>query len=137
MASLALFVSSASAIIVATALPVIERSLQANLLWASWIITAYQLMTLTMMPLVGRISDGWGRKHVFMGSMAIFTLGSLSSLSCALSPNISWLIAARFCQALGGGGFMPSAMGIVGSHFAEDRARAIKMFTSVFFWVGL
>ncbi|MEW6426325.1 MAG: hypothetical protein AB1523_16580 [Bacillota bacterium] len=43
--------------------------------------------------------------------MAIFTLGSLF---CALSPNIYWLIVSRFFQALGGGGFMPSAMGIVG-----------------------
>lgn len=129
VASLALFMSSASATIVATALPAIERGLQADLVWTGWIITAYQLMTLTMMPLVGRISDEWGRKRVFMGGVFIFTLGSLF---CALSPNISWLIAARFFQALGGGGFMPSAMGIVGDHFAEDRARAIGLFTSVF-----
>lgn len=129
VASLALFMSSASATIVATALPAIERGLQANLVWTGWIITAYQLMTLTMMPLVGRISDEWGRKRVFLGSVAIFTLGSLF---CALSPNIFWLIISRFFQALGGGGFMPSAMGIVGDHFAEDRARAIGMFTSIF-----
>ncbi|MEW5899187.1 MAG: MFS transporter, partial [Bacillota bacterium] len=129
VASLALFMSSASATIVATALPVIEHNLQADLVWTGWIITAYQLMTLTTMPLVGRISDEWGRKRVFMGSVVIFTLGSLF---CALSPNISWLIAARFFQALGGSGFMPSAMGIVGDHFADDRARAIGLFTSVF-----
>jgi len=129
VASLALFMSSASATIVATALPVIEHNLQADLVWTGWIITAYQLMTLTMMPLVGRISDEWGRKRVFLGCVAIFTLGSLF---CALSPNIYWLIVSRFFQALGGGGFMPSAMGIVGDHFAEDRARAIGLFTSVF-----
>ncbi|MGQ9824581.1 MAG: MFS transporter [Desulfotomaculales bacterium] len=129
VASLALFMSSASGTIVATALPAIERSLRANLVWTGWIITAYQLMTLTMMPLVGRISDEWGRKRVYMGSIFIFTFGSLV---CALAPNISWLIAARFFQALGGGGFMPSAMGIVGDHFGKDRARAIGMFTSIF-----
>jgi EmrB/QacA subfamily drug resistance transporter len=129
VASLALFMSSASGTIVATALPVIERSLHANLVWTGWIITAYQLMTLTMMPLVGRISDEWGRKRVYMGSIFIFTFGSLV---CALAPDISWLIAARFFQALGGGGFMPSAMGIVGDHFGKDRARAIGMFTSIF-----
>ncbi|MCL6448140.1 MAG: MFS transporter [Armatimonadetes bacterium] len=129
VASLALFMSSAGATIVATALPVIEHNLQADLVWTGWIITAYQLVLLTTMPLVGRISDEWGRKRVFMGCVIIFTLGSLF---CALSPNIFWLIAARFFQALGGGGFMPSAMGIVGDHFAEDRARAIGLFTSVF-----
>ncbi|MGB9846904.1 MAG: MFS transporter, partial [Desulfotomaculales bacterium] len=73
VASLALFMSSASATIVATALPAIERSLQADLVWTGWIITAYQLMTLTMMPLAGRISDEWGRKRVFMDSVFIFT----------------------------------------------------------------
>lgn len=100
--SLALFMSSVDSTIVATALPAIERSLRADLNWAGWVITAYQLMTLRIMPLMGRISDEWGRKRIFMACVAVFTV---SSMLCALSPNIYFLIIFRFLQALGGGEF--------------------------------
>lgn len=127
--SLALFMSSVDSTIVATALPAIERGLKANLNWTGWVITAYQLMTLTIMPLMGRISDEWGRKRIFMVCVVIFTV---SSLLCALSPNIYFLILFRFLQAMGGGSFMPSATGIVGDLFEENRAQAIGLFTSIF-----
>lgn len=122
VASLALFMWSVDSTIVATALATIQRDMKANLSWTGWVITAYQLTAMTVMPLVGRISDEWGRRRVFMGCVTIFTAGSLF---CALAPNICCLIAARFLQALGGGGFMPSAVGIVGDHFAEERPRFI------------
>lgn len=134
VASLALFMWSVDSTIVATALATIQRDVKANLSWTGWVITAYQLTAMTVMPLVGRISDEWGRKRVFMGCVTIFTAGSLF---CALAPNIYCLIAARFLQALGGGGFMPSAVGIVGDHFAEERARFIGLFTSIFPFGGL
>lgn len=127
--SLALLMSSANGTIVVTALPEIERGLKADLSWTAWIVTAYQLVTLVMLPLMGRISDEWGRKRVFMASVAIFTV---SSLLCAFSTNIFWLIVFRFLQAAGGSGFMPSSIGIVGEYFQENRARAIGLFTTIF-----
>jgi len=127
--SLALLISSANSTIVATALPTIQRSLKADLSWTAWIITAYQLMTLIMLPVMGRISDQWGRKRVFMACITVFTV---SSTLCAFSANIYWLILFRFLQALGGSGFMPTSMGIVGDYFKENRARAIGLFTTIF-----
>ena len=132
--SLALLMSSANSTIVVTALPTIQRSLKADLSWTAWVITGYQLMSLTLLPIMGRISDQWGRKRVFLGSVAVFTI---SSMLCALSVNIYSLILFRFLQAAGGSCFMPSAMGIVGDNFAENRARAIGLFTSIFPFGGI
>lgn len=129
IASLALLMSSINATTVVTALPVIQSGFKAHLSWTAWVITAYQLTTLTMFPLMGRISDEWGRKRVFLASVTVFTVGSLL---CAFSSNIYWLILFRFLQAAGGSCFMPSAMGIVADHFAENRARAIGLFTTIF-----
>jgi len=42
------------------------------------------------------------------------------------------LIAARFIQAIGGGGFMPSATGIISEEFPESRQKAIGLFSSIF-----
>lgn len=127
--ALALFMSSIDTTIVATALPAIERGLRASLSWTGWVINAYTLMIITIMPLMGRISDEWGRKRVFMASVVIFTA---SSFLCAVSSNIYALILFRFLQAVGGGSFMPSATGIVGDHFPENRSQAIGLFTTIF-----
>lgn len=126
---LVLLLSAINSTIIATALPDIQRDLGTDLNWTGWVITAYMLMSVNVMPLLGRISDEWGRKRVFLFCLALFTL---SSWLCAVSPNIYWLIAFRFLQAVGGGGLVPSVYGIAGDYFLEERARVIGMFTSIY-----
>ena len=82
-----------------------------------------------MLPLAGKLSETLGRKHVFLFCVGMFTLGSLL---CGLAPNICLLIVFRALQAIGGGGLMPSAVGMVSDQFRERRAQAIGLFTSVF-----
>jgi EmrB/QacA subfamily drug resistance transporter len=127
--SIGLFMASIDQTIVATALPAIEKELHAGINWSSWTISIYALGQVIAMPLAGKISDMYGRKKVFMISAAVFTL---SSLCCGFAPNITFLLIARFIQALGGGAFMPSATGIVADHFGEQRDRAVGLFTSIF-----
>src|ERR1700678_957236 len=127
--SIGLFMASIDQTIVATALPAIEKELHAGINWSSWTISIYALGQVIAMPLAGKISDMYGRKKVFMISAAVFTL---ASLCCGFAPNITFLLIARFIQALGGGAFMPSATGIVADHFGEQRDRAVGLFTSIF-----
>jgi EmrB/QacA subfamily drug resistance transporter len=127
--SIALFMASIDQTIVSTALPAIEKELHAGINWSSWTISIYALGQVIAMPMAGRISDTYGRKKVFMISAAVFTI---SSLCCGFAPNITFLLIARFVQALGGGAFMPSATGIVSDHFGQQRDRAVGAFTSIF-----
>src|ERR687885_207394 len=129
LASLAVLMSAIDGTIVAVALPQLTDALHAPLTWVGWTLTAYQLVQVVMLPLAGKLSDTLGRKRVFMACVGTFTLGSLL---CGLAPTIGALIAFRALQALGGGGLMPSAVGIVSDQFAERRAQAIGLFTSVF-----
>ncbi len=115
--------------IVAVGLPDRERGFNAPLHWVSWTLTAYSLVQIIMLPIVGKLSDTLGRKRVFLCCLGIFTL---DSFLCALSPSIGWLIAFRALQALGGGGLMPSAVGIVSDQFADRRPQALGILTSVF-----
>lgn len=126
---LVLLLAAINSTIVATALPNIQWDLKIDLNLTGWVITAYMLMSVTVMPLLGHISDDWGRKRVFLFCLALF---SLSSWLCAVSPNIYWLIAFRFLQAVGGGGLVPSIYGLAGDYFLEERARVIGMFTSIY-----
>jgi EmrB/QacA subfamily drug resistance transporter len=127
--SIALFMAAVDQTIVSTALGTLQRDLHAQVNWSSWTITVYALVQILVMPLAGRISDQYGRRRVFIGAIALFTV---ASLCCGLASNIYVLIGLRAVQAIGGGAFMPSATGIVSDQFGRDRDRAIGLFTSIF-----
>jgi MFS family permease len=81
------------------------------------------------MAVAGKISDIIGARKAFITFTLLFLTGSILS---ALAPNVYLLIAARAVQAMGGGGFMPCAAGIVSSTFPENRQRYIGLFSSIF-----
>ena len=125
----ALLLSSISGSAVSVAFPDITASFQTNLILAGWVLSIYQLVATVAMPLAGKAGDILGGKRLFLISIALFTVGSLLS---ALAPNIQLLILARLIQAVGGGGFLPLATGIVAEQFPESRQQAIGLFSSIF-----
>jgi len=126
--SVALLMSSIDQTIVATALPTLARDLHTQMTWASWTITIYSLSRVMVLPLAGKLSDLYGRRTIFIGSVALFTL---ASLMCGLVSSISLLVVLRAVQAIGGSAFMPSATGLVVAHFGRNRDRAVGLFVSV------
>jgi EmrB/QacA subfamily drug resistance transporter len=96
--------------IVGTALPTIVGQL-GGINHYSWVVTAYLLASTVSTPLYGKISDLYGRKHVFQFAIVVFLIGSMLS---GLSQNMGELIAFRFVQGLGAGGLMVLAMTIIG-----------------------
>jgi len=127
--SLALFLAGIAGTSVAIALEPIRTSFGVSVVLVGWVIGIYQLALTASMPVVGKISDVIGRKPTYVSCVGLFVAGSLGS---ALAPNIFVLIACRFVQALGGGGFMPAAVGIVADEFPNSRQKAIGLFSSIF-----
>jgi EmrB/QacA subfamily drug resistance transporter len=127
--SLALIMSGIDATIVTVGLPSILSDLKTNLAYAGWVITGYQFSQAIMMPIIGKISDEWGRKRVFMTAVVIFTV---SSIAAGFAPNIYALIVFRVLQGVGGGAFLPSATGIISDAFGKRRSTAIGLFASIF-----
>src|SRR5512139_1364753 len=128
-AGLSLLMYSIDTTVVAVAFPHFIKDLGTNIVWAAWTISIYLVAVTSVMPLMGNLSDSFGRKRVFLISLILFTG---SSLACGLAPNIYSLVAFRFLQGIGGGGFLPTASGIVSDQFPENRERAIGLFTSIF-----
>ena len=114
---------------VAVAFPNFIKEFDTNVLWAGWTISIYLVAVTSVMPLMGNLSDNFGRKKVYLISLILFTA---SSLACGLAPNIYALVAFRFLQGVGGASFLPTAAGIVSDQFPEHRERAIGLFTSIF-----
>ena len=129
LVGLGLLMSSIDATVVAVALPNFIKDFHATILWAAWTISIYYIAVTVSMPLVGKLSDSFGRKRIFLISLGLFTG---SSLACGLAPSIYTLIGFRFLQGIGGAAFLPTASGIVSDYFPESRERAIGLFTSIF-----
>jgi MFS family permease len=85
---------------------------------AAWIVSAYLIAYVVTMPFMGRVSDIYGRRFVYVTSMALFAVGSLL---VPLASGLPSLIGARATQALGGGAVVPVAMAVVADVFPPHR----------------
>src|SRR5438876_3080720 len=142
MACIGVFFTAMDQTVVVTALPPIVNDLNIGLTkldHAAWIISAYLLGFIIAMPLMGRVSDIYGRRRIFLLCLSIFGIGSifcglapvfgqmwdlgfLNSITIdTSSPGLIWLIAARFIQAIGGGAVVPVAMAIASDFYGQER----------------
>src|SRR3954452_11954859 len=119
--SLGIFLAVLDQTVVVTALPAIANDLNigpTQLDRAAWVVTSYLLGYTVALPLMGRVADVYGQRRIFLFSLGLFMLGSLF---CALAPSLTWLIAARAVQAVGGGAVLPVGMGMCRYLFRERR----------------
>jgi EmrB/QacA subfamily drug resistance transporter len=83
----------------------------------TWVLTAYLLSASVMTPILGRVGDIYGKKWVFVGTLAALTVGSVLA---AVAPNLGVMIVARVIQGLGGG-MLPVGFGIIRDEFPADK----------------
>lgn len=120
------FVAADDQTVIVTILPeiMLDLGVQLNELDSgAWTITAYLLGYVAAMPLMGRVSDVWGRKQMYIGAMLLFIAGSVGS---ALAGGLWWLVAARVAQAIGAGALVPISIAIVGDLYSSGN-RAVPL----------
>ena len=105
--------------IVQVALPRIQRDLHASFTSLQWVIDAYALTLSALILTSGTLADRVGRKRVFIGGVAIFTL---ASLLCGLSESMTLLIFARALQGFGGAAMFATSLALVAQEFRGPRA---------------
>jgi EmrB/QacA subfamily drug resistance transporter len=115
--------------IVATALPTIAGKL-GGLEHIAWVATSYLLASTAATPILGKLSDLYGRRPLFQFAIVVFLIGSVL---CAVAQSFVQLVIFRGIQGIGGGGLMAMAFIIIGDLIApRDRGRYTGFFTSVF-----
>jgi MFS transporter, DHA2 family, multidrug resistance protein len=81
-------------------------------------VTGYTLAIAAVIPLTGWAANRLGTKRLALGSVLLFSLGSLL---CALAPSITVLVAFRALQGLGGGMLMPLQLIILARAAGPER----------------
>ncbi|MFC0675302.1 MDR family MFS transporter [Brachybacterium hainanense] len=107
---LGMFVASLSQTIVGPAMPRIVAEL-GGVEHYSWIATAAMLVSAVAVPIVGKLSDLYGRRWFYLGGLAVFMIGSILA---GMAQGFWFLVFARAVQGLGMGTLMPLSQTIIG-----------------------
>lgn len=96
--------------VVNTAASSIARDLHSGLSGLQWVIDAYTLTLATVVLSCGSLADRIGRRRVFAGGVALFTL---ASLACGLAGTITVLDIARAIQGAGAAAMFATSLAIL------------------------
>lgn len=110
--------------VVSTSLATIAGDLGA-LEQMGWVVVSYTLASTVLLPVLGKLGDIVGPRSVFLTSLALFLI---SSLSCGFAPNMGLLIAARVFQGMSSAGLQLMSQTIIAqvtSHRARPKYMAI------------
>jgi EmrB/QacA subfamily drug resistance transporter len=104
------FLFALDSTIVNIAIPQIMTSISADLNQIQWVLIIYMIGMAVVMPAAGWLSDVFGHKWLYTGSLAVFTL---SSVLCGMAWSPASLICFRGLQGLGAGAIAPTAMAVI------------------------
>jgi len=104
------------------ALPTIQNEFHISSEGISWLVASYFIVSVIFLPLIGKLSDHYGRKKIFL--IGLILVG-ISSLLAPLSPNLMFLIGMRTIQAIGTSALYPAGIGIVRLYIEKNQSRVI------------
>lgn len=104
--------------IVNVALPKMQGTLGATLSEVGWVITAYAIGNVIIVPMTSWLSQQFGRRNYFAASIIIFTV---FSFLCGNATNIWELVAFRFLQGIGGGALLVTSQTIITESYPVEK----------------
>jgi len=128
IAAIAFFMQMLDSTILNTALPAIAEDLDVSPLRTHAVVIAYTLTAAVLIPASGWLADRFGARTVFLWSIAVFTLGSLT---CALSSSLEMLVASRVLQGVGGALLIPVGRLSILRAFPRDQLVRVLSFVTV------
>lgn len=121
--ALGTFMSTLDGSIANVALPTISEKLNIPIHNVQWIVTSYLLTICALLPVMGKLSDRFGKSRVYNLGFLVFTAGSAL---CGFSGSLTGLILSRIVQAVGAACLMSCSQGIIAETFAGgNRGRAL------------
>jgi DHA2 family multidrug resistance protein len=104
--------------IVNVALNDMQGNLGATTTEVGWVITAYAIGNVIIVPMTSWLSQQFGRRNYFAASILLFTV---CSFLCGQATGIWELVAFRFIQGLGGGALLVTSQTIITESYPPEK----------------
>lgn len=104
--------------IVNVAITDMKGNLGATLTEIGWVVTAYAIGNVIVVPMTSWLSQQFGRRNYFAASIMIFTV---FSFLCGNATGIWELVIFRFCQGLGGGALLVTSQTIITESYPIEK----------------
>lgn len=104
--------------IVNVALTQMQGNLGASLTEVGWVITAYAIGNVIVVPMTTWLSQQFGRRNYFAASVILFTI---CSFLCGQATGIWELVFFRFLQGLGGGALLVTSQTIITESYPPEK----------------
>ncbi|MEV3873928.1 MDR family MFS transporter [Streptomyces sp. NPDC049906] len=132
-AMVAMLLAALDSLVLSTAMPTLVGEL-GGFEHLSWVASAYMLATAASTPVWGKLGDMYGRKGVFLASIALFLVGSMVS---GLAQSMGQLIGFRVLQGLGAGGLMVGALSLIGELLTPQKRGKFQAMSSAVMGVAM
>jgi DHA1 family tetracycline resistance protein-like MFS transporter len=97
--------------------------------WGGWLTSVYGLMQFVFAPVIGNLSDKYGRRPVLLFSLLGF---GIDYLFLAFAPSIGWLFVGRIIAGITGASFTTASAYIADISTNENRAQNFGMIGAAF-----
>jgi len=133
-AGLGSFLAGTASRIFAVSLPTIANSLETTIVGISWAVISFQISTISLSLIFGRIGDIYGRQRIFgLG----FVVSAVGACLCGLSQNVFQLIVFRFFQGIGASMTQSQARALAMDSMPKESAGKAQGFMTTAFHSGV
>ncbi|MWC29872.1 MFS transporter [Paenibacillus sp. MMS18-CY102] len=109
---------------ISVAIARLQNMYELNFTDVSWVIFSFYIASCIAQPVMGKASDLFGRKQIFLTGLVV---ALIASLLAPLSPNFGWLIVFRIIQSIGTSMMVAVGMALVRIHITEKQAAALSV----------
>ena len=107
----------------------IQGSVSDSSIYSGWLAFSYAVMQFIFAPLLGNLSDRYGRRPILL--ISLFGLG-IDYIFLAIAPSIGWLFLGRIIAGLGGASFTTATAYIADISTPQNRAQNFGMVGAAF-----
>ncbi|MCD9025215.1 MFS transporter [Cohnella sp. NL03-T5] len=109
---------------ISVAIARLQNVYQLDYTGVSWIIFSFYIASAIAQPVMGKASDLFGRRKIFLTGLVV---AFVASLLAPLSPSFGWLIVFRIVQSIGTSMMVAVGMAIVRIYITEKQATALSV----------